>query len=197
MSNDPNVPLYQEIVARVVAMRNCKKSGNEEWYYRHDVALRKLCTQYLPSGSGLDAQPAVNIYLTTDAKLLIECADFHHMDEHGGYDGWSNHDIIVTPSLQFGMGLRVTGRDRNGVKEYIRSVFYHALMQPVDRHFGYPPREGVSEPAVVSSETEPNEFILCEKCQASTHREDAMRYYGKLICLDCWRNTSDYPNNLE
>ncbi len=141
MSKDTDVPLYQEIVARVVAMRNCKKSGNEAWYYRHDVALQKLCDQYLPSGSGLDAQPKVNIYLTTDTRLLIAHADFHHMDEHGSYDGWSAHDVVVTPSLQFGINVRVTGRDRNDIKNYIRDVFTHALTQPVDRHFGYPPKE--------------------------------------------------------
>tara|TARA_R110000868_G_scaffold96839_2_gene266203 strand:- start:1274 stop:1702 length:429 start_codon:yes stop_codon:yes gene_type:complete len=125
------VKLYQEIVSRVVAMRNCKKTGKEEWYYKHDGALRKLCDQYLPSGSGLDAQPTVNIYVTTDDRLLIECADFHHMDAHGGYDGWTEHDVIVTPSLQFGMALRVTGRNRNGIKEYIREVFYHALNKTI------------------------------------------------------------------
>jgi hypothetical protein len=56
------------------------------------------------------------------------------------------------------------------------------------------PPETIEEAPLPSEE---NEFILCEKCQASTHREDAMRYYGKMICLDCWRNTSDYPNYLE
>lgn len=37
------------------------------------------------------------------------------------------------------------------------------------------------------AETEANDFILCEKCQESTHFEDALFVQGKYVCLSCWR----------
>ena len=49
------------------------------------------------------------------------------MDEHGGYDGWTEHKIIVTPSLVYGFELRVTGKDRNDIKDYIAEVMHGAL----------------------------------------------------------------------
>lgn len=38
------------------------------------------------------------------------------------------------------------------------------------------------------STTEENEFILCEKCQESTHFEDALYVGDKFICQTCWHN---------
>lgn len=37
------------------------------------------------------------------------------------------------------------------------------------------------------TETETNDFILCEKCQESTHVEGALFVQGKYVCLSCWR----------
>jgi hypothetical protein len=49
------------------------------------------------------------------------------MNEQGSYDGWTEHTVIVTPSLAMGYRLRITGRDRNGIKEYMHDVFNAAL----------------------------------------------------------------------
>jgi hypothetical protein len=45
------------------------------------------------------------------------------MDEHGCYDGWTHHKVIVKASLWAGIDIRVTGRDRNQIKEYIAEQF--------------------------------------------------------------------------
>ena len=37
------------------------------------------------------------------------------------------HQIIVTPDLEFGISLRITGLDRNDIKDYLAEVFYCAL----------------------------------------------------------------------
>ena len=57
------------------------------------------------------------------------------MTEHGYYDGWTEHDVIVTPSLRSpGFSLRITGRNRRDIKEYIADAFHDALAS-------YPARE--------------------------------------------------------
>lgn len=55
------------------------------------------------------------------------------MNENGMYDGWTEHKAIIKPSLVFGLDLKITGRDRNGIKEYLHDTFMQALTDEV-RH---------------------------------------------------------------
>jgi hypothetical protein len=50
------------------------------------------------------------------------------MDKTGMYDGWTNHSLIVKPSFD-GLNIRVTGRNKNYIKEYLADLFYEALTQ--------------------------------------------------------------------
>jgi hypothetical protein len=79
----------------------------------------------LPRGSGFDAGSRFLPEDSTQSRLVFETA-FHHMDDAGMYDGWTNHQIIVNPSFD-GFDIRVTGRDRNGIKDRIAECFYYAL----------------------------------------------------------------------
>ena len=45
------------------------------------------------------------------------------MDEHGGYDGWTEHIVTVKPSLLFGFDVDVSGDDKNQINDYIADVF--------------------------------------------------------------------------
>lgn len=121
--------VYQAIASKIEAMRNCDKSGNYEWFNRHHDSILAIVEEYLPSGSGFDCGTAI------DALALVDSAKdslrftvyFHHMADSGMYDGWTAHSIIVTPSLAHGFHLRVTGKNKNDVKEYIADIFNIAL----------------------------------------------------------------------
>lgn len=119
---------YQLIAQTLGAHRNCVRSGNKEWEDTHETALH-LFRERLPSGSGLDLGPRLDLERSTPERLVFSHCAFHHLDEHGGYDGWTEHEVVVTPSLQFGFHLRVTGRDRDGIKEYIGTLFHEILSQ--------------------------------------------------------------------
>jgi len=80
----------------------------------------------LPSGSGWDQGTSIDLDNSTPDHIAFY-GDFHHMDEHGGYDGWTAHRIYAKPSLQFGFVLRITGPDRNGIKDHLYEIFYEAL----------------------------------------------------------------------
>jgi len=107
------------------ALKRCEDTGNEEWVKRHRSALEDLASR-LPSGSGFDAGTTIDTERSKTDRIVL-ATSFHHMDEHGCYEGWSEHEIIVTPSLTSGFDLRVTGRNRNDIKEYIGEVFHSAL----------------------------------------------------------------------
>lgn len=122
--------LYQALASRIAARENCATSGNDEWRIKHTDKIRELVDQHLPAGSGFDRGTELEIALSTPEKLVF-CTDFHHMNDAGYYDGWTEYQVIVKPSLLFGFTLRVTGRDRNGIKEYILDTFNAALSQEV------------------------------------------------------------------
>lgn len=79
-----------------------------------------------PSGSGFDSGTQFLSDESSDNKLVFETS-FHHMDEHGGYCGWSDHRVIVKPSLLFEIELRITGKNKNGIKDHIYQVFHDYL----------------------------------------------------------------------
>lgn len=120
----------QQIASALQAQINCQKNGNQEWHDRHGETIEQLVSDHLPSGSGFDAGTT----LADDSKpnRLIFNTSFHHMTEHGMYDGWTEHQVIVTPCLVLGFSLRVTGRDRNDIKELIGDTFNDCLSQVED-----------------------------------------------------------------
>lgn len=88
--------------------------------------IEKLVKNKFPSGAGFDAGTKLDLGRSTGEKLVFTTS-FHHMDEHGGYDGWTEHTITVKPSMQFDFDLKVSGRDRNGIKDYIAEQFDYTL----------------------------------------------------------------------
>jgi len=59
-------------------------------------------------------------------------ADFHHMNGNGFYTGWTEHTVVITPSLAFGFEVKVAGQNQNLIKDYIADVFIQALMHEFD-----------------------------------------------------------------
>lgn len=113
--------VYQAIASAISAMPR-------EWA---EERLDLIEREFLPSGSGIDAGCKVLVEESKEDRLVIQTA-FHHMDENGYYDGWTHHKVIVTPSLLFGFDVRVTGRNRNGIKEYLGDLFFQVLDQEFD-----------------------------------------------------------------
>jgi hypothetical protein len=118
--------VYQALASLVDARLRSAERGNWDWVTKHEERIKELVEEHLPSGSGFDAGSSIDLYESKPERLVFGTA-FHHMSDHGYYVGWSEHNVIVTPSLLFGFNLRVTGRDRNQIKDYIGETFQHAL----------------------------------------------------------------------
>ena len=112
--------LYQKIASLLRSIESCRNTGNATWEANHTATLEDLMEE-MPSGSGVDSGTKLLDSSTPDC--LIFQADFHHMDENGFYDGWTEHQIIVTPSLAYGFNVRITGRNRNDIKDYLADLF--------------------------------------------------------------------------
>jgi hypothetical protein len=116
-----------KIASLIAARANCMKSGNMDWHLRHGEQLARIIRDCLPSGSGFDCGTTLCEEECRDGERLVFSTEFHHMDGHGGYDGWTQHKVTVYPSLVFGLDIRVSGRDRDGIKDYIVQCFHDAL----------------------------------------------------------------------
>jgi hypothetical protein len=150
--------LYQEIAARLIARENCRKTGNEEWYATHTARLIGLARKHLPRGSGIDDGSRLDVERSTQNRLVITFG-YHHMTE-GMYDGWTEHEAIVTPSLFHEIDIRITGRDRNGTKDYLHDVLRECLTQTLP--------DTTTRPMFVENDVAP----LCATCGLSEREHD-------------------------
>jgi hypothetical protein len=114
--------LYQQIASSLQAIENCRKSGNEEWLRKHRDTIAVLVKDRMPRGSGFDSGTAFDFNSSNPEKLVFLTL-YHHMNDDGYYDGWTDHAVTVRPSLAFGFDLTISGRDRRDIKEYIAEVF--------------------------------------------------------------------------
>jgi hypothetical protein len=101
----------------------------DKTYSGRATSIRHGVSDYMklhaPRGSGFDSGTDLDLDASNVNKLVF-ITSFHHKDEHGAYDGWTAHKVIGTMDF-YGLNTRVTGRDHNGVKEYIEDTFYDWL----------------------------------------------------------------------
>lgn len=123
--------LYQAIARKLQAIRNCEASGNTEWRDQHTEQMLCWIRDHMPSGSGFDCGTHISLPASGLNRLVFDTA-FHHMDTNGYYNGWTYHRVVVTPDLCFGYAVKVTGPNRNNIKEYIAETFNSAGLEDVD-----------------------------------------------------------------
>jgi hypothetical protein len=144
------IPVYEALASAIVARKNiaeCAARGtatsvNWEWHARHCAAIDRIL-ESAPSGSGIDSGTGLSD--GSSERLVLTCS-FHHMDpESGMYDGWTDHVIRVRGGLASRLTISISGRDRNGVKEYLHEVYSDWLVSNVDTRDLYPPPSGSGE----------------------------------------------------
>lgn len=126
----PAVPVYVRINELIMQRANCQRSGNTEWYGRATDELERIAREYLPSGSGWDSGTTIDLDRSTADRIVLT-GSFHHMDEWGGYAGWTDHTVTVRPTFMGQIELTISGRNRNGIKDYLHDMFYWALLESV------------------------------------------------------------------
>lgn len=120
--------LYQKLASTIAAIENCKRSDNSEWLEKHETTLAELLER-MPSGSGFDNGTTLDE--SSSFEKLIFNTSFHHMDDNGSYDGWTEHRITVTGSMLYGFTTKVSGPDKRQIKDYIGECFESALNEEV------------------------------------------------------------------
>lgn len=127
MSN--KIPVYKFIATQLARVKNLEKHNAQ----RSDKVFDALCMWVKkngPSGSGIDMGTAMSEASTQDHIVLG--THFHHMDEHGGYDGWTDHRVHVKASMLFGIDVTVSGRDRNQIKDYLGETYQRWMLSEME-----------------------------------------------------------------
>lgn len=117
--------LYRELATLIDAYHRCVKTGND-FARTHAERIADLVSDNMPSGNGFDGGTQLDFNASAGDKLVFTTS-YHHMNENGFYDGWTDHVITVKPSMIHGFTMTISGRDRDGFKEYAYDVFSAAL----------------------------------------------------------------------
>lgn len=104
----------------VVSGRNAEASDNAEWAEKWAERVVDIM-EGAPSGSGFDSGTQLGDAHKQSDRRLTFATSFHHMNE-AGYNGWTDH--LVTAEMTFnGLDVKVSGRNRNDIKDYIAELF--------------------------------------------------------------------------
>lgn len=129
--------LYALLASAIHARESCLMPNgdgqprNAEWAPIHQSRADDLVNEHLPSGGGFDNGTQLDWDRSTSEKLVFVTA-FHHMDSSGSYFGWTEHVVTVRASLAFSIDIKISGRDRNEIKDYIAECFMDCLTRDID-----------------------------------------------------------------
>jgi len=120
--------LISRIYRTLQAENNCKIANNSEWQKNHSYHLDEL-EKLLPSGSGIDSGCKIDRTFKNN-QVKIFC-DFHNMDENGYYCGWSRFIVVCKPEFD-GIDIKITGKDKYFVKDYLYDLFDTVLNEEIE-----------------------------------------------------------------
>ena len=125
---------YQKISSLIMAIETCDRTSNLVWSAKHRMSLQDIANN-LPSGSGIDCGTKIDPNSTPDEIVLN--LSYHHMNDGGYYDGWSEIVITVTPSLTWGFELDFTWEEsahpdlESDLEDYLGEVYQIALNEEI------------------------------------------------------------------
>lgn len=125
--------VYRELASSIDARIRCNEKADDNsvmWCRRHTSYAEAIVKMFGPSGSGLDSGTQLDLSASTGEKLVFQTS-FHHMNDVGSYDGWTEHTITVKASLIRDIDIKISGRDRNDIKDYLYDVFYWFLQETI------------------------------------------------------------------
>lgn len=122
--------VYEKLASLVDARSRCLDTGNAVWSRKHEDRIIEIVRAHMASGSGFDSGTTLDLDKSTGEKLVF-CTAFHHMNDVGMYCRWTEHTVVVKPSLQHSVDVKVTGRDYNDIKDYIGECFQHSLLSGI------------------------------------------------------------------
>jgi len=121
--------VIDEISGCIEMVKRATLNNSPIWKQSAQERLKHL-EDCLPSGSGIDCGTKIDIEASTQNKIVL-FVEYHHMNDGGFYDGWTAHTITITPTFH-SYEMKISGRNRNNIKDYLSDVYTCALSQAID-----------------------------------------------------------------
>lgn len=128
----PTRSLSHILAARVATITHLEKKGGEchaPVIDRNRDEIERIVAAYMLSGSGFDSGTKFNFERSTESRLVFT-VDFHHMNDAGMYDGWTTHTVTIESTFT-SPNVKISGRDRNGIKDYIADSILPLMSQQI------------------------------------------------------------------
>lgn len=122
------MPWFSYIANQLARAENLAKSQPEKAKLVRS-SLETYVQRNAPSGSGVDCGTRLSEKATTNRIVLS--LSYHHMNEEGMYDGWTEHEITVTPDFISAVDLHITGRDKNQIKDFLHDTYRYWLTRVI------------------------------------------------------------------
>lgn len=111
---------------------------NCDWHKTVNDDFKEVCEdriyeleQKLPHGAGLNSGCKIDVQNSSSDKVIIHFK-YHHMNENGFYCGWTQHSMVVKPKLWNDFDLKISGKNKNLIKEYLYDLFNDTLKEMYD-----------------------------------------------------------------
>ena len=105
--------LYQKI-ARVVSQKNTPQKEKE----------LALLQELLPIGNGIETGCVISLK-STKKRIVIDTINWH--PDYS--DKLTKHQVVITPSFEGEINIRITGKSEGDIKEYLWDIFREELMK--------------------------------------------------------------------
>lgn len=120
--------VMQEIAGKFLQAERALKRDEKGTAFNWKAEAEEFARQHMPSGSGIDCGTTLDVDKSRSDRLVFHFS-FHHMNDVGMYCKWTEHSLIVTPSLVTGFDMHITGQDYRDVKDYLYEVYSAALTE--------------------------------------------------------------------
>jgi hypothetical protein len=122
----------EQLSSAIVARKNCESRDDVGgWMAKWSEVISNVEKNHLPHGAGFDNGTTIMLDHSDECMMAFETS-FHHMDDNGMYDGWTEHKVFVRSAFN-GFEIEITGDDRNDILDYIAEVFECALSTKLTR----------------------------------------------------------------
>lgn len=118
--------------------QNCRQTNNILWLPKWKQAIDELL-KHLPHGNGINAEAGIQLDWenSTPGNLRFNFS-YQHMNDHGYYDGWTEHELIIQSSSIGGFNLQVTiegeVEDKDEIIEYLEQMLQSTFYYESDYH---------------------------------------------------------------
>lgn len=117
------------LISEIASKCNWDKTVNDDYRWKCDLALSILQNELPYYGCKIDVSKS------SISKVIITF-DYHFMNDAGYYDGWEKYKLTVIPTL-IGFDLKITGKNRNMIKDYFYDTFDYELRKVIDTDIIY------------------------------------------------------------